>query len=68
VLGPLAATPSHPDTPLLGWPEFSRLIHDYPLPVYALGGLRADQLEDAWRSGAQGVSLLRDAWSDARYR
>lgn len=67
VLGPLAATPSHPQATLLGWTEFSRLIGDYPLPVYALGGLRADELNQARRCGAHGVSLMRDAWSGAHY-
>ena len=68
VLGPVAATPSHRDAQPLGWQDFSRLIRDYPLPVYALGGLRANQLEEAWRHGAHGVSLQRDAWSGAQYR
>ena len=68
VLGPVAATPTHPHSPPLGWAEFSQLIRSYPLPVYALGGLRADELEHAWRCGAHGVGLLRDAWSAAQYR
>jgi 8-oxo-dGTP diphosphatase len=68
VLGPVAATPTHPQATLLGWAEFSRLIRDYPLPVYALGGLHANELDHAWQCGAHGVSLLRDAWSGAQYR
>jgi 8-oxo-dGTP diphosphatase len=68
VLGPVKATPTHPQSTLLGWAQFSRLIHDYPVPVYALGGLQADELEQAWSGGAHGVSLLRDAWSGAQYR
>jgi 8-oxo-dGTP diphosphatase len=68
VLGPVAATPSHAGANLLGWDNFSRLIANYPLPVYALGGLRAAELEHAWTTGAHGVGLLRDAWSGARYR
>ena len=67
-LGPLAATPTHPDAKLLGWDEFARLIHDYPLPVYALGGLTVTQLEAAWRCGAHGVAVLRDAWMGAQFR
>jgi len=67
VLGPIAATPSHPQATLLGWTEFSRLIGDYPLPVYALGGLRADELNRARQCGAHGVSLMRAAWSGAHY-
>ncbi|MEO8443171.1 MAG: Nudix family hydrolase [Betaproteobacteria bacterium] len=68
VLGPVAATPTHPQATLLGWAKFTRLIRDYPVPVYALGGLHADELEHAWQCGAHGVSLLRDAWSGAQYR
>ncbi len=67
-LGPVEATPTHPDAQLLGWSEFARLIRDYPLPVYALGGLAADRLEDAWQSGAHGVAVLRDAWTAAQFR
>jgi len=67
VLGPVAATPTHPRAMPLGWSEFSRLIRDYPVPVYALGGLQAVELERAWQCGAHGVSLLRDAWSGAQY-
>ena len=68
VLGPVAATPSHPHATTLGWPEFARLIRDYPLPVYALGGLHVDDLDRAWRSGAHGVGMLRGAWSGGKYR
>ena len=63
VLGPVAATPSHPRVKTLGWPRFAELVRDYPLPVYALGGMRADDLDCAWKSGAQGVGMLRGAWS-----
>jgi 8-oxo-dGTP diphosphatase len=68
VLGPIAATPSHVNAPTLGWPEFSRLIRDYPLPVYALGGLGVDELEQAWHCGAHGVGMLRGAWTAKQYR
>ncbi len=67
-LGPLAATPTHPDAKLLGWTEFARLIRDFPLPVYALGGLTVTQLETAWRCGAHGIAVLRDAWTAAQFR
>jgi 8-oxo-dGTP diphosphatase len=63
VLGPVLATPSHPGVPTLGWEEFARLIRDYPLPVYALGGLKRADLEAAWRSGAHGIAMMRGAWA-----
>ena len=63
VLGPVLATPSHPGVPTLGWERFAALIRDYPLPVYALGGLRRADLETAWDAGAHGISMMRGAWS-----
>jgi len=68
VLGPVAPTPSHPDAPLLGWLRLEQLIRDYPLPVYAIGGMRVGDLERAWSCGAQGVAMLRGAWTGDRYR
>jgi 8-oxo-dGTP diphosphatase len=65
VLGPVRATPSHPDTPAMGWSRFARLIEDYPLPVYALGGLTRSDMEMAWRAGAHGISMMRGAWAPA---
>lgn len=62
VLGPVRATPSHPGARTLGWEEFSRLVADYSLPVYALGGLRMADLGAAWQAGAHGIGMMRGAW------
>jgi len=62
VLGPVSATPSHAGAKLLGWRQFARLIRDFPLPVYALGGMRAEHMEQAWSCGAHGVAMVRGAW------
>ncbi len=62
VLGPVLPTPSHPGMPGMGWENFAALLEDYPLPVYALGGTRKENLETAWRAGAHGISMLRGAW------
>ena len=62
VLGPVRDTPTHPAARTLGWERFSSLIADYPLPVYALGGLRVADLQDAWRAGAHGIAGIRGAW------
>ncbi len=63
VLGPVARTPSHPGAPVLGWSSFSAMAADTRLPVYALGGLGRDDLATAITHGAQGVALMRGAWS-----
>lgn len=62
VLGPVKATPSHPGAPGMGWERFAALLRDCTLPVYALGGLQAADLEPAWRCGAHGVAMMRAAW------
>ena len=62
VLGPVRPTASHPGAATLQWPRFRELTRDYPLPVYAIGGLGRDDLEDAWASGAHGVAAIRGAW------
>lgn len=62
LLGPVRATASHPGMPELGWERFGATVPEYPLPVFAIGGLgRADQ-ETAWGHGAHGIAAIRDAW------
>lgn len=55
-LSPLRATPSHPHAVPLGWDCFATLVAEARLPVYALGGVRADDLGRACAVGAQGVA------------
>ena len=62
VLSPVKATGSHPDKTPLGWQAFNKLIDGINTPVYALGGLSADDLKDAWAYGAVGTAMLRGAW------
>jgi 8-oxo-dGTP diphosphatase len=62
VLSPVLPTTSHPGAETLGWPRFVDCLRDYPLPVYALGGLALDDLATARRHGAHGVALKSRAW------
>jgi 8-oxo-dGTP diphosphatase len=62
VLGPVAPTPSHPGAVSLGFEGFARLALGFPLPVYALGGMRVADLARAWSSGAHGIAMQRGAW------
>jgi 8-oxo-dGTP diphosphatase len=62
VLGPVCATPSHPGAAPLGWQHFGELVRNTPLPIYALGGLDAKDLDTAIEHGAHGVALRRAAW------
>ena len=62
VLGAVAATPTHPHANLLGWDGFAAIVAATRLPVYALGGLDAGDLNDAIDHGAHGVAMRRAAW------
>jgi len=62
VLGPVQPTPSHPGAAGMGWDRFAALLGNCTLPVYALGGLRADDLDAAQRRGAHGISMMRAIW------
>lgn len=64
VLGPVLPTLSHPGVAPLGWRKFAALIHDYPLPVYALGGLRLEDLTTALEHGSQGIAMMR-GWAES---
>jgi 8-oxo-dGTP diphosphatase len=63
VLGSVAPTVSHPGAPALGWEKFSVLTENYPLPVFALGGMTSADLRPAWQHGAHGIAMLRGAWN-----
>ncbi len=58
-LSPIRSTPSHPDAAAMGWQRAASLIAACALPVYALGGLDAGDLELARTAGAQGVAAMR---------
>ena len=57
VLSPVLPTATHPDEPGMGWERFAERVRGYPLPVYALGGMRPELLETAMRHGAHGVAV-----------
>lgn len=62
MLSPVQATQSHPDAPCLGWTHFAQLIQEYPLPVFALGGMTPADLHVARLHGAHGIALQRAIW------
>lgn len=56
VLGPVK------DKAAIGWARFAEIAAGSSIPVYAIGGLSRADREDAWRSGAHGVAMIRGAW------
>jgi 8-oxo-dGTP diphosphatase len=62
VVGPVKATASHPLAAPLGWQRFAALVAGTSIPVYAIGGLAAGDLDEAMRAGAHGVAMIGAAW------
>jgi 8-oxo-dGTP diphosphatase len=56
LLSPVQHTASHPELVPIGWDAFASAVADVNLPVYALGGVSAAQLEYSWQHGGQGVA------------
>ena len=65
VVGPVNATASHSGVALLGWEGFAGIARGSAIPVYAIGGMRREDLPAAWRAGAHGVAMISGAWGQA---
>ncbi|HKQ27694.1 MAG TPA: thiamine phosphate synthase, partial [Burkholderiales bacterium] len=63
VLGPVKETPSHPGRAAMGWKGFELLARGTSIPLYAIGGLTVQDLEQAWCAGAHGLAMIRGSWN-----
>lgn len=59
LIGPVHTTCTHPDATSLEWEGFNRLCRVANMPVYALGGVGANEVASAIAHGAQGVAGIR---------
>ena len=66
VVGAVKPTATHPGQPGIGWDAFARLREGVSLPIYAIGGLGAGDLEEARRHGAQGIAAIRGLWGPGK--
>lgn len=63
VLSPVNKTLSHPNSVPLGWDKFKLLTGKAKIPVYALGGMKEDDLSVAKNSGGQGIAAIGEFWN-----
>ncbi|MCL4800712.1 MAG: Nudix family hydrolase, partial [Burkholderiales bacterium] len=63
VLGPVRATPTHPEAAPLGWSGFRALAAGAGIPVFAIGGLTRADFDAACASGAHGLAMIRGSWT-----
>jgi len=59
VLAPVLPTATHPGSATLGWEKFEELVAQINMPVYALGGMVAEDLIAACQAGGQGIAGIR---------
>ena len=62
VLGPVKSTATLPGGTTLGWSRFAGLVRGTSIPIYAIGGLVMDDMDEARRSGAHGIAMIRGSW------
>ncbi len=63
VLGPVLPTATHPRAKTLGWDGFTRIAANASIPVYAIGGLRREDMDEAREAGAHGLAMIRGSWT-----
>lgn len=63
LLSPVKSTSSHPEMEPMGWEIFSRLAESIDIPVYALGGLRPEDLRQARCHHARGIAMISGLWN-----
>ena len=56
VLAPILPTPTHPEVTPLGWEHMEKLIEQVNLPVFALGGLKLEDIARVAEAGGQGIA------------
>ncbi len=62
VLSPVKRTTSHPEAQPLGWNKFGDFVESPSVPVYALGGMQAEDLKKSIKCGGQGIAVLGGIW------
>ena len=64
LLSPVKETSSHPGVPGLGWDTFAQKVQSITVPVYALGGMKLEDVEVAKSHGGQGVAAISGFWPE----
>jgi thiamine-phosphate diphosphorylase len=62
LIGPVYATPTHLDRPLLGVHGFAEIAQVGALPAIAIGGVTAERVVELSAAGAYGVAAIRALW------
>ncbi|WP_109440333.1 NUDIX domain-containing protein [Acinetobacter haemolyticus] len=58
-LSPVNPTETHPEAKVLGWDGFSELAQNSDIPVFALGGVKLADMQQAQKHDAYGLAGIR---------
>lgn len=65
LVGPVYATPTHPDRAPLGVERLTAIVVAMgELPVIAIGGISVDRVREVRKTGAHGVAAIRTFWDE----
>lgn len=56
--GPVFATPTKPDYKPIGLTDIKQLHADFPMPIFCIGGIKLDTLEQVIAAGARRVVIV----------
>ncbi len=62
MLSPVQKTTSHPEAIVMGWEHFYAATQAINCPVYALGGVGRNDIDNAKQQGAQGIAAISRLW------
>lgn len=62
VLSPIRYTSAHPDIAPIGWDGLAEIAAQLIIPLYALGGVSAEDEVEAFKAGAQGIAGNKGYW------
>jgi thiamine monophosphate synthase len=62
VLSPINYTSAHPDITPLGWDGMKQIVTQLRIPVYALGGVSAEDAAAAKAAGGKGIAGNKGYW------
>ena len=65
VISPVQNTSSHPEAIPIGWDGLRELTEASCCPVYALGGMKQDDIQQAKEQGAQGIAAISGLWLES---
>ena len=63
VIAPVLVSTSHPLARPLGWQNLFQLTERSTVPVYALGGMKLNDMTTAWDHGCQGIASISSLWA-----